>query len=71
MSDMGKLLIFLGICLLVAGVVFLVFDKIPGFGRLPGDILLKRKNFTVYFPIMTCVVISMVITIILWLSNKR
>jgi len=68
---MGKLLIFLGICLLVAGVVFLVFDKIPGFGRLPGDILLKRKNFTVYFPIMTCVVISMVITIILWLSNKR
>ncbi|MFH1096747.1 MAG: DUF2905 domain-containing protein [Candidatus Desantisbacteria bacterium] len=71
MSDIGKLLMFFGLCLLVAGVIFLVFDKIPGFGKLPGDILIKRENFTVCFPVMTCVIISVVISIILWLLHKR
>lgn len=71
MSDIGRLLIFFGLIIVGAGIVFLVFDKIPGFGKLPGDILIKRENFTVYFPVMTCISISIIISIILWLLNKR
>jgi ABC-type dipeptide/oligopeptide/nickel transport system permease component len=71
MVGMGKILIFLGLLLVGAGIVLVVFEKIPGFGRLPGDILIKRENFMFYFPLMTCLVISFVISIVLWLLNKK
>jgi Protein of unknown function (DUF2905) len=67
---MGKLLIFVGIFILVLGVVFLFGDKIPLVGRLPGDIIIRKKNFTFYFPIVTTIILSLIISLILYILKK-
>lgn len=69
-QQMGKLLIFVGIFILVMGIVFLFGDKIPLIGRLPGDIIIKKKNFTFYFPIVTSIILSLVISLILYFIKK-
>lgn len=66
----GKLLIFAGIFILVLGFVFVFGDKIPFIGRLPGDIIIKKKNFTFYFPIVTSIILSLIISFILFLLKK-
>ncbi|ADD67108.1 conserved hypothetical protein [Denitrovibrio acetiphilus DSM 12809] len=64
--DFGKMLITVGIILIVAGVVVLLISKTGiNFGRLPGDINIKKDNFSFHFPIVTSIIISIVITIIL------
>ena len=68
--QIGKLLIFAGIFILVLGIVFLFGDKIPFIGRLPGDIIIKKKNFTFYFPIVTSIILSLIISFILFLIRK-
>jgi len=68
--QIGKLLIFAGIFILVLGVVFIFGDKIPYIGRLPGDIIIKKKNFTFYFPIVTSIILSLIISFILYLLKK-
>jgi len=70
MNALGKMLIFLGAVLIVVG-LFLVFaPKIPFIGRLPGDIYVKRDNFTFYFPVTTSIIISVILTLIFWLFRK-
>lgn len=73
-QDFGKLLILAGVFLLVLGLLFLFWEKIPFVGKLPGDIAVQRKQFGIFFPIITCIVISLVLTIlvnvILWLLKK-
>jgi hypothetical protein len=69
-SQLGKLLIFAGIVMLVLGVLFYWNDKIPWLGKLPGDILVKKKNFTFYFPIVTCLVISLILTLLFFVFNR-
>jgi hypothetical protein len=69
-SQLGKLLIFAGIVMLVLGVSFYWNDKIPWLGKLPGDILVKKKNFTFYFPIVTCLVISLILTLLFFVFNR-
>jgi len=67
---MGKTLIFIGIMLIALG-LFLNFNgKIPFLGKLPGDIYIKRDNFSFYFPVTTCIVISIIISIILKFFKK-
>jgi hypothetical protein len=66
---MAKWLITLGIILVVLGLVWPMLAKL-GLGSLPGDIRLERKGFTFYFPITTCIVISLVITLILWIFRR-
>ena len=66
---MPKLLILLGIILIAVGVAWLIGERL-GFGRLPGDILIERGNFKLYIPIMTSIVVSVVLTAILWLINR-
>lgn len=66
----GKLLIFLGVILIVAGIVITYSDKIPFFGKLPGDIAVEQKNFKLYFPITSCIIISIFVSIILALINR-
>ncbi len=61
---LGRLLIIAGLLLAVAGVLISVAGKVPFIGRLPGDILIKRDNFTFYFPLATCLLISLVLMII-------
>lgn len=66
---MTRILITLGILLIIVGLMWPLIQKI-GLGHLPGDIVLKNKNFTFYFPIVTCIIVSIIISLILWLINK-
>jgi hypothetical protein len=70
MAPLGKLLIVLGLCLVGAGILFLLSDKIPWLGRLPGDITIKRDNITFYFPLATCILVSILVSLILWFIRK-
>lgn len=63
--QIGKLLILLGIVLVITGVVIMFYPKIPFIGKLPGDILIKRKNFTFYFPVITSIILSIILTLLL------
>ena len=67
---MGKLLILIGIVLIGLGIILVFFEKIPLIGKLPGDILIKKKNFTIYFPITTSILISILLTLIFYLIRK-
>ncbi|CAH0121808.1 hypothetical protein PAE9249_04342 [Paenibacillus sp. CECT 9249] len=67
MDNMPKLLIIAGIVLIVIGAVWAFGGKWLQFGRLPGDIVVEKENFTFYFPIVTCIVISVVASIVMYL----
>ncbi len=69
-GDLGKTLIILGVVIAGMGVLLLIGDKIPWIGRLPGDILVKREKFTFYFPIVTCIIMSIILTILFSLFRK-
>lgn len=64
MSDMPKLLIGAGVVLIVVGIVWQVGGKFLHLGRLPGDIVVENENFRFYFPIVTCIVISIVLSLL-------
>jgi formate hydrogenlyase subunit 3/multisubunit Na+/H+ antiporter MnhD subunit len=68
-DDISRFLITLGSAILVIGLLWPVLGKI-GLGRLPGDIVIRRDNFSFYFPIVTCLLISVVFGLILWLVNR-
>ncbi|MBL7069865.1 MAG: DUF2905 domain-containing protein [Candidatus Omnitrophica bacterium] len=68
---LGRALIFLGGALVILGVILVLFNKIPFAGKLPGDILIQRKNFTVYFPLATCLLLSLIISVIFYFWGKR
>jgi hypothetical protein len=70
MSEIGRFLIVAGVILVIVGAVFLLAPKIPWLGRLPGDISFKRGNVSFYFPLGTCIVISIILTLILYLFRK-
>ena len=70
MAPIGKSLVMLGILMACAGALIWVLGSIPGVGRLPGDIYVRRGNFTVYFPIVTCIIVSIVATIVLSLLRR-
>jgi len=71
MADIGKLLIGLGAVLVVAGVALVALGRLHlPLGRLPGDIVYRGKNTTVYFPLATCVLLSVVLTIVLYVVGR-
>ena len=70
MSDLARFLILLGVILVVLGLALLLLPKIPGLGRLPGDIIIKRENYTVYFPLGTCILVSLILSLIFWLMRR-
>lgn len=67
----GRLLITAGIMLAVLGGLFMLGGRIPWLGHLPGDISIQRKNLRLYFPFGTCVLLSVILTLILWLFRRR
>ena len=71
MTDLGKLLLVLGGVIIVAGAVLLLAGRfnVP-LGRLPGDIVYRGKNSVFYFPLATCIVISLVLSLIFWLCGR-
>ena len=71
LEDIGKTLVLIGIILLFLGGGMLLLQKIPFLGRLPGDIYIKKGNFTFYFPLVTCILLSLFLTIILSLFFRR
>ena len=70
-SGIGKTFIFIGTLFVIIGLVFLLAQKFPWIGRLPGDIYIKRENFSLYFPITTCILISIVISLITIFLGRR
>jgi hypothetical protein len=70
-QELGRVLILFGIVFIVIGGLFLFAGKIPWLGRLPGDILVERENFTLYFPLATSLLLSLLISAILWFLSRR
>jgi hypothetical protein len=70
-ADFGKALIFFGAVIAVVGVVVLVSSRanLP-IGRQPGDIVYRGKNTTFYFPIVTCIVVSVVLSLVFWIIGR-
>lgn len=69
--QLGKLLIVLGVVLIVVGAVFLFADRIPWLGKLPGDMIFKRGRTTVYIPIVTMLIVSVLLTLILNFFGRK
>ena len=69
-TEIGKWLIVLGLVIAAVGAFFTLASKFPWLGRLPGDFYFKRENFTFYFPLVTCLIISAIASFILWLLRK-
>lgn len=67
----GKFLILLGLIIAAAGGLLLFSEKIPWIGRLPGDIMIQRRNFTFYFPLVTSILLSVILTLIFWLIGRK
>lgn len=70
MVEIGRLLVIVGCTLLILGLVLTFAGRVPGLGRLPGDIVYRRGNFTFYFPLATSIVLSLVLTALLWLFRR-
>jgi len=71
MQDLGRFLIVLGAAAVLIGVLLVLAPRIPWLGRLPGDVLIRRGTFTFYFPLVTCLVVSIILTLILNLFWRR
>jgi hypothetical protein len=67
--DVQRFLILLGLVILVAGIMWPILPKI-GLGRLPGDIVFQRGGAMFYFPLVTCIIISIALTVLFWLFNR-
>ncbi len=70
MNGLGRPLIIMGLILLTVGIVITIAPRIPWIGKLPGDIYLKRENFSFYFPLGTCILLSALLSLILWLFRR-
>ncbi|MEW6181989.1 MAG: DUF2905 domain-containing protein [Bacillota bacterium] len=70
-QNFGKLLLVSGALIFMIGAVVLIIGKIPGIGRLPGDIYYQRGHFSFYFPLVTCILCSIILTIIINLFRSR
>jgi len=66
----GKMIILLGAVLIVVGFVVTFFDRIPLVGKLPGDIHIRRGNFQVYFPVVTSIALSVILSLIFWIVSR-
>ena len=70
--NIGRTLIVAGALLIVLGLLFLAGDRLPiRFGRLPGDIVVRGRNGVFYFPIVTCILLSVILSLVLWLIRRR
>lgn len=73
MLNIGRFLVVLGIGFLAAGLIFILLSKADPnfFSRLPGDILIRKKNFTFYFPLTTSIILSVILSLIFFLFSKK
>ena len=66
---MARFLIFLGLGILAVGLLWPLLSRF-GLGRLPGDVVIQRGNFTFYFPVATCILVSLLLSAVFWLFNR-
>jgi len=71
LPQLGKLLIVIGGLIAVLGIVLLFSGKVPWSGRLPGDFYFRGKNISFYFPLATSLLVSIILTLILWLIGRK
>jgi Protein of unknown function (DUF2905) len=70
--SLGRTLIALGLIILILGVILSIGEKLPlRLGRLPGDIVIRGKNSVFYFPLVTCLLISAILSFVMWLFGRR
>lgn len=70
--NFGRTLIWIGVGILILGVIISLGEKLPiRFGRLPGDIVVRGKNSVFYFPLVTCLLLSVVLSLVMWLIGRR
>lgn len=69
-APLGRALIFLGVILTAFGLVVLLAPKIPWVGRLPGDLLIQRERFSFYFPLASCLLASLLLSLLFWLVGR-
>jgi hypothetical protein len=70
LPEFGKILLILGILFVVIGLILMLGPKIPFLGKLPGDFVIRRGNFTLYFPLATSILLSIVLTLIFFIFRK-
>ncbi len=72
MAEIGKLLTIFGLIMVLIGLALIFFPKFPFIlGKLPGDIIIRKNNFTLYFPLVTSVILSIILTVILYFLEKH
>lgn len=71
LAELGKALIGFGLVIAVVGGLLILAGRVPWLGRLPGDITIERDNWTFYFPLATSLVVSVLLTLIFWVINRR
>lgn len=71
MNDLAKALIVLGVIMVLVGAGLLWAPKVPFLGHLPGDIYVRRENFSFYFPLATCLLVSVILTLFFWFFGKK
>ena len=71
MTEMGRLLVLFGLILVLVGIGIQLVGKIPGFGRLPGDILIKKGPVTFYFPLVTSIIISVLLSLLFSIFRRK
>jgi hypothetical protein len=70
MSGLGRSLVILGLVLVMIGLIISCVPRLPWLGKMPGDIFIKRENFSFYFPFASCLLISAIISFAMWLFRR-
>ena len=71
MADLGRALIVLGLVIVAVGLLLVLAGRLPWLGRLPGDIAIHRGSWSFYFPLGTSILLSVILTLLLWLFGRR
>jgi len=71
LPQLGKMLVIAGVGIILIGVLFMLAGKIKGIGHLPGDIFIRRGNFTFYFPLTTCIILSLLMSLLWRIFSKK
>ncbi|GAB4488288.1 MAG: hypothetical protein OHK006_18520 [Thermodesulfovibrionales bacterium] len=71
LQHIGRMLVLAGVLIAALGGLLILADRLPWIGRLPGDILIRKKNFTFYFPLATSIALSLLLTFLFWLLGRR
>jgi hypothetical protein len=70
MAGLGKALIVIGLLLVLVGAVFVLAGRLPWLGNLPGDISIQRERYSFYFPITTCIILSIIVSLVLYFFRR-